>query len=125
MNSQTGRWLREADEELAVARALREHRDLPHRAACLHAHLSAEKAIKGVLIERGVELRRTHDLFLLVELLPDVDASAVDEGDLELLNPWAIAGRYPADVGDITAQRTEAVLAAAARVVSSLTDRLE
>ena len=87
MNTEARRWLREAHEELAVARALRERADLPPRAACLHAHLSAEKAIKAALIERAVTLRRSHDLFEIVGLLPDDDAALIDEGDLELLNP--------------------------------------
>jgi hypothetical protein len=63
----------------------------------LHAHLSAEKAIKAALI---------------------------NEDDLELLNPWAVQGRYPADLGDITTDRVTAVVAAAARVVTSITSQL-
>jgi HEPN domain-containing protein len=124
VNTEARRWLREADEELAVARALRERADLPPRAACLHAPLSAEKAIKAALIERAVTLRRSHDLFEIVGLLPDDDAALIDEGDLELLNPWAIEGRYPADLGDVTADRVDAVVAAAGRVVTSITSQL-
>jgi HEPN domain-containing protein len=124
VNVEARRWLSEADEELAVARALREREDLSPRAACLHAHLSAEKAIKAALIERAITLRRSHDLFEIVDLLPDDDAALIDEDDLELLNPWAIQGRYPADLGDITVGRVDAVVAAAARVVTSITSQL-
>jgi hypothetical protein len=60
----------------------------------------------------------------VVGLLPDDDATLIDEGDLELLNPWAIEGRYPADLGDVTADRVDAVVAAAGRVVASITSQL-
>ena len=44
------RWLGEADEELRIARYLSEDDTLPARAACFHAHLAAEKALKAALI---------------------------------------------------------------------------
>jgi HEPN domain-containing protein len=40
------RWMREAEEELAVAVRIASEPDLPGRVACFHAHLAAEKATK-------------------------------------------------------------------------------
>lgn len=48
------RWLGEASEELDVADVLAAETKLPARAACFHAHLAAEKALKGLLIARDV-----------------------------------------------------------------------
>lgn len=112
MADEADRWLHEAREELAIARVLPERDDLPARGACLHAHLAGEKAIKALLIHSDVVLRRSHDLFELVGLLPDADATVIDEDDLEVLNPWAIEGRYPADLDDIATERAAGVVEA-------------
>ena len=64
------RWLGEAGEELRIARYLSNDDTLPARAACFHAHLAAEKALKALLIQRGVPLRRLHDLIALQRMLP-------------------------------------------------------
>ena len=88
------RWRREADEELRAARVIAEHPELPDRVAGFHAHLAAEKALKSLLIGRGVSLPRIHDLVGLRALLPAADQSLFSDDDLELLNPWTIEGRY-------------------------------
>ena len=56
------RWEREAREELRAAQEIAEHGEIPGRVAGFHAHLAAEKAMKALLIRRGVVLRRIHDL---------------------------------------------------------------
>lgn len=94
------RWAREADEELRAATVIAEHVEIPGRVAGFHAHLAAEKAMKALLIRRGVALPRIHDLIELQRLLSIEDGDGFQVADLELLNPWTIDGRYPADIGD-------------------------
>lgn len=57
--AEAGRWEREAGEELRAAQVIAEHSEVPDRVAGLHAHLAAEKAMKALLIRRGVVLRRS------------------------------------------------------------------
>jgi HEPN domain-containing protein len=111
------RWLSQASEELATARRLSEDPDAPARIACFLAHLAAEKSMKAWLMHRGIAYRRVHDLAELLALMPSEAADEIDVGDLKLLNPWIILGRYPDDVGDATLQQAEACVAAAGRVV--------
>lgn len=111
------RWLDQAAEDLAAARVLAEHDDLPARAACFHAHLAAEKALKACLIAAGVAFKKVHDLGEILALLPSEVAGDLDPGDLALLNPWVIDGRYPGDVPDATALDAAACIAAAGRVL--------
>lgn len=92
---EANRWLGEAHEELAVAHVLADDDRLPARAACFHAHLAAEKALKALLILRDVRLMFSHDLALLTGMLAADDAALFDVGDLATLNPWTIEGRYP------------------------------
>lgn len=95
------RWRRESSEELRAAEVVAAHDEVPDRVAGFHAHLAAEKALKSLLIVRGVEVPRIHDLIGLHRLLPEIDQARFDPTDLELLNPWTIEGRYPADLPDV------------------------
>lgn len=111
------RWRREASEELRAAEVVAAHDEIPDRVAGFHAHLAAEKALKSILIERGIEVPRIHDLIGLRRLLPDMDQGSFEAVDLEVLNPWTIEGRYPADLPEVDDAVLEETLAAARRVL--------
>ena len=119
------RWLGEAHEELAVAQVLAADDRLPARAACFHAHLAAEKALKALLILREVKLKFSHDLALLVGMLNVEDAALFSIDDLAALNPWTIEGRYPADLADSASSDVKDLVAAASRVVSAANSPVE
>jgi HEPN domain-containing protein len=72
------RWRREASEELRAAEVVAAHDEVPDRVAGFHAHLAAEKALKSLLIDRGVEVPRIHDLIGLHRLLPEMDQARFD-----------------------------------------------
>jgi len=110
-----GRWLHEAQEELRVSRYLSQAEELPARAACFHAHLAAEKALKALVLRTGSAIPRVHDLVVLERMLPQHLRSLVDPDDLDLLNPWTIEGRYPAEVAE---KRIADIVHAAGRVVA-------
>ncbi len=60
-----------------------------------HAQQAAEKSIKSVLSQHGVEFRRTHDLIALLDLLQDNALPAPPHADwLDELNPYAVEARY-------------------------------
>lgn len=121
--AEADRWQREADEELRAAEVIAAHDEIPDRVAGFHAHLAAEKALKALLIRRGVLLRRIHDLVELQLLLPPADAAAFAVADLELLNPWTIDGRYPADIADAPAGEIAAAVEAARRIAQMARQR--
>lgn len=55
--------------------------------------------MKGVLISRGVTIKKTHDLGLLAEMLQDY--TEVDERYLEMcddLTPYGVKIRYPQEL---------------------------
>lgn len=60
MRDATGPWVRDGDDELAMARLLLDH-DMV-RGACLHAQQAIEKGLKALLIERADAVPRTDDL---------------------------------------------------------------
>ena len=113
------RWLDGADEELTVAEVLMADSRVPLRAACFHAHLSAEKALKAVVVFRSVPLPRLHSLVRLHRLLPVGDGRAFDVSDLAALNPWTIEGRYPADLEEPGRSESEALVTSARRIITA------
>jgi HEPN domain-containing protein len=61
-----------------------------------HAQQAVEKALKAVLIDRGVEFRRTHDLQTLADTLTsDLGLQLpVPQAQLRRLIPFAVEARY-------------------------------
>lgn len=114
-------WLDQAVEDLTAARRLADDPEMPPRLAAFLAHLAAEKALKGALIARGIAIRKIHDLIELQSTLIPPDAALVSSEDVDVLLPWNIAGRYPADVGDVDLETAISTVEAASRIVHGLT----
>ncbi len=91
-------WVDRAEEDYALARsALRRKRPLTY-GVCFHAQQCAEKYLKALLVARGCEFSKVHDLLVLVEecaqagiLLP------MPEDPLSILSSYAVRVRYPGD----------------------------
>ena len=106
----TARWLRYAEEDLITAETYLKDPRVPPRQSCWHAQQAAEKALKAVLIFGQIDFRRTHDLNLLRDLLPESWHLKTALPNLGDLNRWAIAARYPDDPREATeADASEAV----------------
>jgi HEPN domain-containing protein len=87
-------WLAYARGDLALA----QHGDLPgvmYELLCFHAQQAAEKSLKAVLISRGIAFPRTHDLKMLIELLPPKIDRPTWLMDAVILSEYAVIYRYP------------------------------
>lgn len=96
--SEARRWWVIAAEDMRVAEACLALDPPSCSNAAYHCQQAAEKIMKGVLIERGVNFRRVHDLDELAGVV------AIHRGDLEAeldacrtWSAWAIDYRYPGD----------------------------
>lgn len=124
MSAEARLWLEQAAEDLTAARRLAADDEMPPRLAAFLAHLAAEKALKAALIARGIAIRKIHDLVeLQASLIPD-DAATVSSNDVDVLVPWNIAGRYPADLGDADLETAASTVDAAGRIVDALSRRI-
>ncbi len=92
--------------------------DLPPRLACFHAQQAAEKALKATLVTAGTPVPRTHDLVALVALVTGTARSLLEPVDLALLDPWAVDGRYPGDIPDVTIGEAHLVIDTAEQIVT-------
>lgn len=109
-------WLNRAKSNLALAK--NRVPDTYLEDLCFEAQQGAEKAIKAVLIRRGVEFPYVHDLAQLLSLLEDEGVTVPPEvRKAAELTPFAVITRYPGTVRPITEQEHERVLAIAEAVI--------
>ncbi|MGK2886649.1 MAG: HEPN domain-containing protein [Rhodococcus sp. (in: high G+C Gram-positive bacteria)] len=100
-------WIEKADDDLAIAKLVLNSDIGVEWAACFHAQQAAEKAVKAVLVHRGIDFPKSHRLDLLAGLLPASNDVGFDIDALTDLAPWAVAGRYPEDIENGWGSRLE------------------
>ena len=70
--------------------------------ACFHVQQAAEKALKGVCVAIGVAFPRAHDLRQLLDMLTASGMKVPRKVQrAEVLTPYAVQTRYPADLPEI------------------------
>ena len=85
---------------------------------CFDAQQAAEKAIKAILLARGVEFPYVHDIGLLLTLLEDVGESVPETvREAERLNPYATTTRDPDLAQPVSEQEYEDTVRVADSVV--------
>ncbi len=95
MKPNTVEWLDFSKADLRGARVLSETQKLENLVS-YHCHQAAEKALKAVLVEIGVDFPKTHDLGLLADLIRNNGTSVAEILPLlKEINPYSIAPRYP------------------------------
>lgn len=107
--STTKQWIHYALGDLSVAEREILYESPAYHTICFLCQSAAEKLLKGFLIYRGWELKKTHDIVALLALCSEYDndlAKMVDEG--ATLNEYIIAGRYPEDLAYEQLGATEA-----------------
>lgn len=119
------RWLALARGDLASGHILVEHQDDTLRNVGFFAQQGAEKALKAVRAARDLRVPRVHDLFDLVADIGDLTAR-FDRDALATLNPWAVAGRYPADLPEeLSSERAAELLALADQILALATELVD
>lgn len=114
-------WLNRARSNLALARSSAPGTYLED--LCFEAQQAAEKAIKSILIKRGIDFPYVHDLTRLLSLLEEADEDLPDTvlkaGEL---TPYALLTRYPGPARPVTREEYEAALEIAEAVVQWASD---
>jgi HEPN domain-containing protein len=91
-------WLEKADMDLKAAEYLLSASGFSD-IICFHAQQAAEKLLKAVLAYKKVEIPKTHDLKLLLDLtgLTEEDMR-LNEDEIDELSGYCVEARYPADL---------------------------
>jgi HEPN domain-containing protein len=111
MKSEAAEWFRYAEDDFAVGSRLLT--DYPRNSVWSH-HQAAEKFLKALLIQAGVDFPKTHDCTVLFNLLTQADKSVVREACIHL-SGYGPAQRYPGGT-PITVADGHAVQASSAKV---------
>ena len=95
MNSRPEAWVKQAHNDLALSQLANDNGFLAQ--ASYYASQAAKKALKGALLELGVEPPHTHVLNDLVQRLSQagVEVSDIEALPLRGLSRMAIQSRYP------------------------------
>jgi HEPN domain-containing protein len=109
-------WLNRARSHLARART-----KIPEvylEDLCFDAQQAAEKAVKAVLIKRGIDFPYVHDLARLLTLLEETgEAIPESVAQAEGLTRYAVVNRYPGLTEPVTEAHYQEAIAIAKAVV--------
>jgi HEPN domain-containing protein len=97
MNELTSEWVEKAESDFYSADVLLHAGEFPiPDSACFHCQQCAEKYLKAFLQERMVRFERTHNLTTLLDLCLPLEQEFENlQGDLEKLENYSVAVRYP------------------------------
>jgi HEPN domain-containing protein len=112
-------WLQRARSDLALGEAALQTPGVLPEDACFHAQQCAEKALKGLLSDRGIPFPRTHVLEVLLDLLKAHGVHVPDNVDEAfVLSQYAVQTRYPGDWEPVTRKEAKLALEHAAQVLA-------
>jgi HEPN domain-containing protein len=110
-------WMTRARSNLALAKAIKPAETL-WEDLCFNVQQAAEKAVKAVLISRGVEYPKTHDLRDLLSLAdPTGQTLGPQIWNAADLNDYAVSARYPGAFEPVTEEEYRRALETAEAVV--------
>src|SRR4051794_39229936 len=96
MKKMTGEWVEKAEVDYRAARKLLPSRPPMYDPVCFHCQQAAEKYLKALLEEQGLNMPRTHDLEDLLGLLLQAHPILkLQRRGLKSLNRYAVDARYP------------------------------
>lgn len=112
-------WMDFAESDVSLARLAAGNASIRREQVCFHAQQAAEKAIKAVLIAKGLGFPLTHDIEELIELAEAGGLQMPDSvREAGLLSPYAVETRYPGSWTGITASDVDEALHTAEQAIS-------
>ncbi|MFH1440678.1 MAG: HEPN domain-containing protein [Candidatus Omnitrophota bacterium] len=88
-------WLRHAYSDLELARRGRLSDKILLEELCFHAQQAVEKSLKGLLVAKGIAFPKTHNIRILIDILPKDIALPVEIEKSSGLTDYAVMSRYP------------------------------
>ena len=120
-NEETSRWVDKAEHDLLAAEyMIRSAEGMLTDITCFHCQQCAEKYLKTMLVFLGVAFPKTHDLRLLLDLIPSRFPLNLSRERVVPLNRYVIEGRYPGDWEPIPLEEAKLALAAAKEVKAAV-----
>ncbi|MDP3741034.1 MAG: HEPN domain-containing protein [bacterium] len=118
-------WFKKADEDLSLARDLLVQKKFSDQ-ACFHAQQAGEKYLKGLLVYRGKEFEKVHDLERLIELGGGnrLSQPGIVQG-ASVLSSFYVQARYPIGETEITFDDAHRAVTYADEIKKSVLDEIK
>ena len=92
-------WISKAENDLLNVQNNLQARKIPWDTVCFHCQQVAEKYFKALLVRHNLEVPRTHDLEVLLDVIVEWFPALQDQrSDLQWLTTYAVAIRYPPEL---------------------------
>jgi HEPN domain-containing protein len=110
-------WVQKAENDLKNATyTLGMGEDCPTDTVCFHAQQCVEKYLKALLVLKGINFPKTHDIKELIVLLPSKSRPKLTPEEQRRLADYATVTRYPGDYEPISLAETRRTVKIARRV---------
>jgi HEPN domain-containing protein len=110
-------WLAKGENDLKnAAHTLTLGASCPTDTVCFHAQQCVEKHLKALLVLRAVPFPKTHDIGVLLALIPSKIRPKLDKNTRDRLTAYAVVMRYPGAGSDISLAQARKAVAVARRV---------
>lgn len=117
-------WWELAQTDLRVAKVVAGIEPPAWSHVCFLAQQAGEKGLKAVLEASDLAIPRTHDLTVLLDLLPEIEVVEGVVNDAIRLSDYGVKPRYPVPSFAASAAEALAAIAAAERVLAWVERRL-
>jgi HEPN domain-containing protein len=95
-------WVEKAESDFtSAAFLLRLKHACPTDSVCFHVQQCIEKYVKALLVLAGIDFGRTHQISMLIGLLPKESSPSLTPEEQERLTDYAVTTRYPGDYDPI------------------------
>jgi HEPN domain-containing protein len=89
-------WLVKAENDLTAAiQIIKMGKAAPMDTICFHAQQCIEKYIKAILVHRAIPVPRTHNIQVLMRLVPPAARPGLTEDEQTQVTNYAVVTRYP------------------------------
>jgi len=118
-------WISHARSDLRLADLASGDEFVRKEQGCFHAQQAAEKAIKAVLLCRGIRFPLTHDIEELLEIAENAGIMLPDNvRETGQLTPYAVETRYPDYWYEVTADELNEAVRIAEVTVEGTADEV-
>jgi len=119
------RWVEKAEGDLVTARNnIQAKTPGPTDSTCFHAQQCVEKYLKALLVYRGIDFPRTHDIEEILSFVPPRARPVLTPEDQRRLTRYATVTRYPGDYDPIPLNEARRAMLLARKVRAFIRKRL-
>lgn len=118
-------WVQKGEHDIEAAeRILTPVEGCPFDTVCFHAQQCAEKYLKALLVLHSVEFPKTHNLRLLIQLVPAGLSLGLETDRVVALIRYAVDVRYSDELQVVTPAAAEEAVATARKVREAVRQHL-